>query len=43
MQVRRATCGDLQVLVVNEIGTGWALLYEEYAAVLERDDRYVEL
>jgi len=26
-------------LVANEIGTGWALLYEEYAAVLERDGR----
>jgi hypothetical protein len=26
-------------LITNEIGTGWALLYEEYAAVLERDSR----
>ncbi|KXN81673.1 Mitotic spindle checkpoint component mad3 [Leucoagaricus sp. SymC.cos] len=29
-------------LIVNEIGTGWALLYEEYAAVLERDRRRKE-
>ncbi|KAJ3574941.1 hypothetical protein NP233_g1416 [Leucocoprinus birnbaumii] len=29
-------------LVVNEIGTNWALLYEEYAAVLERDGRRKE-
>jgi spindle assembly checkpoint component MAD3 len=28
-------------LIANEIGTGFALLYEEYAAVLERDGRYV--
>ena len=28
-------------LVANEIGTIWALLYEEYAAVLERDGRWV--
>lgn len=28
-------------LIANEIGTGFALLYEEYAAVLERDSRYV--
>lgn len=28
-------------LIANEIGTGWALLYEEYAAVLERDGRWV--
>lgn len=26
-------------LIANEIGTGFALLYEEYAAVLERDGR----
>ncbi|XP_006463440.1 hypothetical protein AGABI2DRAFT_152609 [Agaricus bisporus var. bisporus H97] len=29
-------------LIVNEIGTGFALLYEEYAAVLERDGRRKE-
>lgn len=29
-------------LVANEIGTIWALLYEEYAAVLERDGRCKE-
>lgn len=28
-------------LIANEIGTGFALLYEEYAAVLERDGRCV--
>jgi spindle assembly checkpoint component MAD3 len=27
-------------LIVNEIGTDFALLYEEYAAVLERDGRW---
>ncbi|KAF9443017.1 hypothetical protein P691DRAFT_738410 [Macrolepiota fuliginosa MF-IS2] len=29
-------------LIANEIGTGFALLYEEYAAVLERDGRRKE-
>jgi len=28
-------------LIVNEIGTSLALLYEEYAAALERNNRYV--
>jgi spindle assembly checkpoint component MAD3 len=26
-------------LLANEVGTGWALLYEEYAGVLERSGR----
>jgi hypothetical protein len=30
-------------LIANEIGTNWALLYEEYAAILERDGRCVVL
>lgn len=30
-----------QFLIANEIGTEFALLYEEYAAVLERDGRWV--
>jgi spindle assembly checkpoint component MAD3 len=28
-------------LMANEIGTSFALLYEEYAAVLERNGQYV--
>ena len=29
-------------LIANDIGTSFALLYEEHAAVLERDGRYVQ-
>jgi hypothetical protein len=36
-------CGETEVvyrfLLANDVGTGWALLYEEFANVLEQSGR----